>query len=131
ITARVGTSPRPKYRTSNASNLRGSAASNTPIPAARAFLTRSRARLRSPLSATLLAVPGRSTALATESASRNGLMFGQMKYGRERPASNCRSLYDLGRGLGIVGLGWLRFTKARKRPKRSKTSYENDRRYRN
>src|SRR3712207_6931401 len=48
-----------------------------------------------------------------------------------RSASNCRSLYDLGRGLGTVGLGWFRFTKARKRPNRSKTSYENDRKYRN
>ena len=50
-----------------------------PIPADRAFFTGSRARLRSPVSAIVLAVPGRGTALVTLSASRNRLIFGQMK----------------------------------------------------
>src|SRR5262245_2637472 len=39
------------------------------------------------------------------STSRNGLTFGQMKKGSARPDSNCRSLYERGRGPGTVGFG--------------------------
>ena len=61
-------------------------------PLARACFTASRAFFRSPDSASWRAVPGSGTASTTVGASRNGLMFGQMKYGSARPTASCRSL---------------------------------------